>query len=61
MRGGLSALGAAIDTRPLVDQSPADRRATAVRIISTLPSLIASVYHGHLRPPRPDLGHVDTE
>jgi citrate synthase len=58
VRGGLSALGAAIDRRPLVDESPADRRATAVRIISTLPSLIASVHHGHLRTPRPDLGHV---
>jgi citrate synthase len=58
LRGGLSALGAAIDTRPLVDESPDDRRATAVRLISTLPSLIASVHHGHLHTPRPDLGHV---
>jgi citrate synthase len=58
LRGGLSALGAAIDTRPLIDESPDDRRATAVRIISTLPTLVASVHHGHLCTPRPDLSHV---
>ena len=58
LRGGLSALGSAIDTRPLLDVSPDERRAIAVRIISTLPTLIASVHHGQLRTPRPDLGHV---
>jgi citrate synthase len=58
LRGGLSALGAAIDTRPVLDESPEERRATAVRIISTLPTLIASVHHGAVRWPRPDLGHV---
>jgi citrate synthase len=58
LRGGLSALGTAIDTRPLVDESPDQRRATAVRLISTLPTLIASVHHGRVRTPRPDLGHV---
>jgi citrate synthase len=58
LRGGLSALGAAIDTRPLVDESADDRRATAVRMISTLPTLIASVHHGQPCTPRPDLGHV---
>ena len=58
LRAGLSALGAAIDTRPLLDESPDERRAAAVRIISTLPTLVASVHHGALRSPRPDLGHV---
>jgi len=42
----------------MVDESPDDRRTTAVRLISTLPTLIASVHHGQLRTPRPDLGHV---
>src|SRR6476659_8328673 len=41
IRGELSALGTAIDTRPLADESPSDRRATALRIVSTLPTLIA--------------------
>jgi citrate synthase len=58
LRSGLSALGAAIDTRPLLDQGPDERRAAAVRIISTLPTLVASVHHGHVLMPRPDLGHV---
>jgi citrate synthase len=58
LRSGLSALAAAIDTRPLVDQNPDERRATAVRVISTLPTMIASVHHGQVRTPRADLGHV---
>src|SRR5262249_58983857 len=34
LRGGLSVLGAALDMRPLVDEGPDDRHATAVALTS---------------------------
>lgn len=58
LRGGLSALGTAIGTVPVIDQAPAERRRDAVRLISAFPTLIASVHHGALRSPREDLGHI---
>jgi citrate synthase len=58
LRSGLSVLGATVDRVPLVDQPPEARRATAVRLISTFPTLVASVHHGELRQPRADLGHI---
>lgn len=58
LRGALSALGTAIDARPLVDTTPAEHRAAAVRIISTLPTLVASVHHGARCTPPVDAGHI---
>ncbi|MFN0090731.1 MAG: citrate/2-methylcitrate synthase [Acidimicrobiales bacterium] len=58
LRSGLSALGAAIGARPLVDIDPAQRRADAVRLISALPTLVASIHHRRPAEPRPELGHA---
>lgn len=58
LRAGLSMLGAAIDRRPVVDVTPEERRAAAERLISTFPTLVASIRHRRPRTPRADLGHV---
>ncbi|MGI9595883.1 MAG: citrate/2-methylcitrate synthase [Acidimicrobiales bacterium] len=58
VRTGLSALGVAIGCRPLLDIEPEARRADAVRLISALPTLIASIHHGRLIEPDHDRGHV---
>lgn len=58
LRSALSLLGAAIDRRPVTDLDPGERRAVAVRLISCFPALIASVHHGAVRAPRPELGHI---
>ena len=58
LRSGLSLLGATIGCQPLIDIDPAQRRADAVRLISVMPTLIASVYHARAVDPDPDLGQV---
>ncbi len=58
LRSGLSALGEVLGLRPLVDISRDERRADAVRLISAMPTLVASIHHGRLLEPRPGLGHV---
>ncbi|MDH3678577.1 MAG: citrate synthase/methylcitrate synthase [Acidimicrobiia bacterium] len=58
LRSGLSLLGVAIGAKPMIDIDPTQRRADAVRLITALPTLIASVRHGRPAEPDPDLGHV---
>jgi len=58
LRSGLSMLGSAIGTQPLIEIEPERRRADAVRLISALPTLIASIHHGRAIEPDPELGHV---
>jgi citrate synthase len=58
LRSGLSLVGAALGCRPLPEIDVAQRRADAVRLISVMPTLIASVHHGRAAEPDPDLGHV---
>lgn len=54
LRTGLSALGAATSSGPLIELEPGERRADAVRLIAAMPTLIASLYHR--RPVDPDPG-----
>ena len=58
LRSGLSLLGEAIASEPLEEVEPDQQRASAVRLISALPTLIASVHHGRAIEPDPELGHV---
>lgn len=58
LRSAVSVLGATIGCRPLADIDPVQRLADATRLISAMPTLIASVFHGRLVDPDPDLGHV---
>lgn len=58
LRSGLSLLGSAIEAQPLIEIDPDRRRADAVRLISALPTLIASIHHGRPIDPDPELGHV---
>jgi citrate synthase len=58
LRSGLSLLAHACCSGPLVDLPRDARRADAVRLISALPTLIASVHHRRPLAPRDDLGHV---
>lgn len=58
LRTGLSLLGATLGCRPLIDLTPAERRADAVRLTSAFPTLVASILHGRPVEPDPSLGHV---
>ena len=58
IRTGLSGLAAALALRPTVDLNGEERRADAVRLISSFPTLVASLYHRRLVEPRDDLGHT---
>lgn len=58
LRSGLSALAAATCSGSLIEIDQAAQRADAVRLISTMPTLIASTYHGRPIEPDPDLSHV---
>jgi citrate synthase len=58
LRTGISALGSALGLRPLVDLTHEERVDDAGRLISALPTLIASIRHGQSIEPDPGLGHV---
>ena len=58
LRSGLSVAGAAIGARPLIELDHDQRRADAVRLISVMPTLIASIRHGQVVEPDHELGHV---
>jgi citrate synthase len=58
VRTGLSALGVAIGCRPLTTIDPTQRRADAVRLIASFPTLVASIHHGRALEPDLDLGPV---
>lgn len=58
LRSSISLLGATIGCLPLTTIDQEAQRADAVRLICTMPTLIASVHHGRPLAPDPDLGHV---
>ncbi len=58
LRSAISLLGAELGLRPLIEIDPLERRADAVRLISVMPTLVASVRHGEAVEPDPSLGHV---
>lgn len=58
LRTGLSLLAAAVGCRPLIEIDPAQRRADAVRLISAMPTLVASIHRGEAVTPDPGLGLV---
>ena len=58
LRTGLSALGVALGCRPLDAIGPDERRNDAVRLIATMPTLVASILHRTPIAPDPGLGHV---
>lgn len=58
LRSALSLVAASVCSGPLVDISPAELRADAVRLISVLPTLVASVHHGRALVPDPALSHA---
>ncbi len=58
LRSAISLLGAELGFEPLTEIDPAQRRADAVRLISVMPTLVASVHHSQPIEPDPALGHV---
>jgi citrate synthase len=62
LRTALSLVGGALPARPVYDLTPAERRADALRLAASVPTLVAALHrlqHG-LAPlePRDDLGHA---
>lgn len=58
VRSAFSALGVSLGLRPLIDLTPDERVRDAVRLISAMPTLVASVLHRTPVQPDPTLGHV---
>jgi citrate synthase len=58
LRTALSALGVALELGALTEISREQRVAGAVRLITAMPTLVASVLHGRMIEPDPSLGHV---
>lgn len=58
LRTGLSALGHALGLRALTECSAAERLDGAVRLVSVMPTLIASLYRREIVEPDPELGPV---
>lgn len=58
LRSALSLVALRLSSGPLVDLTPAERRADAVTLISLLPTLVASCHRGELCTPTPGLGHA---
>jgi len=58
LRTAISAYGACLGLRPVVDLTPGERRRDAVRLISAFPSLLASVARRELVQREPGEGYV---
>ena len=58
LRSAISALGASLGLQPLIDIAPEQRIRDAVRLISAMPTLVASILHRTPVAPDPELGHV---
>lgn len=58
LRSALSVMGASLGLRPLIDITPEQRLLDAMRLISAMPTLVASIMHGKPVLPDPSIGHV---
>ncbi len=58
LRSAISALGVTLGFVPLSDIEAEQRLADAVQLISAMPTLVATCFHGRPITPDPELGHV---
>jgi len=58
LRSAISALGTSLGLRPLIEITPEQRVRDAVRLISAMPTVVASILHRTPVQPDPVLGHV---
>ena len=58
LRSAMSVFGASLGLRPLIEITPEERVCDAARLISAMPTLVASILHRRPVPPDPLLGHV---
>lgn len=58
LRSAMSVFGASLGLRPLIEITPEERVRDAARLISAMPTLVASILHRRPVPPDPLLGHV---